>query len=57
MDGIDDKGVFLCWTMTWDEEFLVKGCDNEICDSYVEIYVTESSSINCSAKVLEEHSS
>lgn len=34
----------------------MKGCDNEICDSYVEIYLMESSSINCSAIILEEHS-
>lgn len=56
MDSIDEKGVFICWTMAWDEEFVMKGCDNEICDSYVEIYLMESSSINCNAIILEEHS-
>lgn len=42
--------------MAWDEEFVVKGCNNEIFDSYVEIYLMESSSINCNAIILEEHS-
>lgn len=57
MDLIDEKAVFLYWTVTWDEEFVGKGCDNEICDSYGKKYPTESSSINDKAIILEEHNS
>lgn len=57
MDSINEKAVILYCTVTWDEEFVVKGCDNEICDSYGEKYPTEPSSINGKAIILEEHSS
>lgn len=57
MDSIEEKAVFLYWTVTWDEEFVVKGCDNEICDSYGKKYPTGSSSINGTVTILEEHNS
>lgn len=56
MDSIDKKDVFLYWTIMWDEEFVVNGYDNEICDSYGEKYSTESSSINGKAIILEHNS-
>lgn len=38
----------------WDEEFVVKGCDDKICDSYGGKCPTESSSMNGKAIILEE---
>lgn len=37
MDSIGEKALFLYWSITWNEEFVVKGCDNEICDSWWKI--------------------